>query len=494
MSGRDRRVAIIGAGIGGLTAAILLAARGCAVTLCERAPGPGGKISEARHGDLALDTGPTLLTSRAIFEAVFAAAGATLTEHVALTPLEVLGRHVWPDGTALDLHRDDARNADAIGARFGAAEARGYLAFRARAQRVHAALERSFLENPRPTALGLAADLGMPRLLALSPFAALQDALATHFRDPRLIQLFGRYATYVGASPQLAPATLMLVAEIEQAGLWRVAGGMVRLAEAMAALATASGARLRFGAAVTAIEVERGRAAGLRLADGERVPAEAVIANADIATLAAGALGAEAARAVEAVPTRRRSHSAVSWAVVGRVAGRAPLHTNLVFADPRGDEHAQIAWRGRLPAASTLHLAALDRGDEEREAKGPERLVIRMSAPARGDGPPMPTEEALRLTTSRFSQLAAAGFEVIPEDDMIEMTTPEDHERRYPGTGGALYGPAMHGWNAAFERPRAATRLPGLFVAGAGAHPGAGIAMAALSGRFAAEAVLGARA
>lgn len=494
MSGRERRVAIIGAGIGGLTAAILLAAKGLSVTLCEQADAPGGKVAETRLGPLRLDAGPTLLTSRPVFEAVFAAAGARLEERVALRPLEVLGRHVWPDGTSLDLHRDDARNAEAIGARFGPSEAQGYRAFRERARRVHDALRRSFLENPRPTALGLAAELGMPRLLALSPFAVLQDALATHFRDPRLLQLFGRYAGYVGAAPQLAPATLMLIAEIEGAGLWRVEGGMVRLAEAMAALAGEQGARLRFGTPVTAIEVERGRASGLRLADGDRVAADAVIANADIAALGAGQLGADAARAVDPVPPRRRSHSAITWAVLGRVRGRVPLHSNLVFPDPKAGEHAEIAWRGRLPAASTLHLAALDRGDAEEAVAAPERVVIRIAAPARGEEPAMATDAVLRLTEARFAQLAAAGFEVTPEDDMIEMTTPQDHARRFPGTGGALYGPATHGWNAAFERPRAATRLPGLFVAGAGTHPGAGIAMAALSGRFAAEAVLGDRA
>jgi 1-hydroxycarotenoid 3,4-desaturase len=90
----------------------------------------------------------------------------------------------------------------------------------------------------------------------------------------------------------------------------------------------------------------------------------------------------------------------------------------------------------------------------------------------------------------RFAQLANAGFEVHPDSERIEVTTPADFERLYPGTGGALYGAAMHGWNAAFERPRAATRVPGLFLAGGGTHPGAGLAMSALSGRFAAEAVL----
>jgi 1-hydroxycarotenoid 3,4-desaturase len=492
MTGRDRRVVVIGAGIGGLSAAALLAAKGCDVTLCEAAAAPGGKVAETRLGELRFDTGPALLTGRATFEAIFREAGGDLGAALSLSPVTTLGRHAWPDGTMLDLTLDAASNADAIGKRFGAAEARGYRDFSARAGRVHAALDRAFLSNPRPTPLGMAAELGFARLIGLSPFATLGDALATHFRDPRLIQLFGRYATYVGAAPALAPATLMLVAAVEREGLWRVAGGMPRLAEAMAALAERQGARIRTATPVRRVETEGGRASGVTLESGERLAADAVVANADLAAIAAGRLGDAVRRAVPEVPLRRRSHSAIAWAVAGRVTGREALHTNIVFPDPRAGEHAEIALRGRIPAASTLELGLPAR--HEGAPDGVEPILIRMCAPARGDGPALPVAEMLRLTETRFAQLAAAGFEIRPEEDRIEMTTPADHERRFPGTGGALYGPAMQGWNAAFERPRAATPLPGFFLAGAGAHPGAGLAMAALSGRFAAAAVLGARA
>lgn len=493
MAGRDRRVVVIGAGVGGLVAAALLARRGAAVTLCEAAPAPGGKLTETRLDGVRLDTGPTLLAGRAVFEAVFAAAGGALEAALTLTPVTTLARHVWPDGTALDLTLEVEANAEAIGARFGPAEARGYRAFSARAQRMHAALDAAFLTKPRPTPLGMAAELGPARLMGLSPFATLSEALATHFRDPRLIQIFGRAAACVGTAPALAPATLMLVAALERQGLWRIAGGMPRLADALAALAAGQGARLRYGAEVRGVEVAAGRAAAVLLADGERLPADAVVANADLAAIAAGRLGPAAQRAVPAVPLGRRSHSAIAWAVLGHLAGRPPLHTNLVFPDPRAGEHAEIALRGRIPAASTLELSLPGRGDAETPAPdAPEPLLIRMAAPARGDGAPLPVEAMLRLTETRFAQLAAAGFNIRIEEDCIEMITPADHERRFPGTGGALYGPAMQGWNAAFERPRAATPLPGFFLAGAGAHPGAGLAMAALSGRFAAEAVLAA--
>lgn len=489
MRGQDRHVAIVGAGVGGLAAGILLAARGCAVTICEAAAAPGGKLRATRVGDALLDAGPTLLTLRPIFEAIFEAGGSGLDAHLRLSPVQSLGRHVWADGSTLDLHRDEARNAEAIGALAGAAEARGYRDFCARARRMHETLDAAFLQRPRPTALGLAGEVGMARLLSLSPFSRLDEALAKHFRDPRLRQLFGGYATYVGASPLQAPATLMLVAAVEQQGMWRVEGGISRLAHAMAAVAGALGVKLRLDTPVAAIEEAGGRAVGLRLADGERIAADAVIANADVAALGAGRLGSAAARAVDAVPPRRRSFSAITWAMRGRITGRGALYTNVVFPEG-GGEYADLTFRARLPAQSTLHLTALDRGDTDAAPSGPERILLSMSAPARGDAAPLDAAARAALTAARLAQLARAGFDIQPEAGQCKITTPAEFEHMFPGTGGALYGPAMHGWNAAFERPRAATRLPGLFLAGGGTHPGAGLGMAALSGRFAADAVL----
>lgn len=484
------KVAIIGAGVGGLTAAILLAARGAEVTVCEAAPLPGGKLRATTLGDMVLDAGPTLLTSRAVFEEIFAAGRSSLGAHLALSPVSVLGRHVWPDGSALDLHLDEARNEAAIGEFAGAAEARAYRAFAQRARQVHATLDRSFLRQARPTALGLAAEVGMARLMGISPFSALGQVLESSFKDARLRQLFGRYATYIGAAPPLAPATIMLVAEVEREGVWRVEGGVAQLAGAMARVAEGLGVALRCGARVASIEARSGRATGLRLADGEVIAADAVIANADVASLGAGNLGTLAAGAVEAVAPRRRSFSAVTWAMAARLGGREALHTNVIFPPPDAGEFTDLVYRGRIPPLSTLHLVAQDRAEGAPSPQGNERVLISMSAPARGDAAPMTQEALLRLTEMRFAQLANAGFEVHPDPERLEVTTPADFEHLYPGTGGALYGPAMHGWNAAFERPRATTRVPGLFLAGGGTHPGAGLAMSALSGRFAAEAVL----
>ena len=284
------RVIIVGSGIGGLCAALLLASRGLAVTLLEKATTPGGKMREVAVGGARLDAGPTVLTMRWIFEEIFAEAGTTLGAHLRLTKAGLLARHAWSETERLDLFADVDRSADAIGVFAGAREAAGYRAFIRRARTIFETLETPFIRAQRPrldqlvSSFGL---LGLGKLRHISPFTPLWQALGEHFRDPRLMQLFGRYATYCGSSPYLAPATLMLVAHVEQDGVWLVENGMYRLAEAIATLATAKGADLRYGAEVREIVVANGRASGVVLADGERLEADAVIINADVGALKA---------------------------------------------------------------------------------------------------------------------------------------------------------------------------------------------------------------
>ncbi len=489
---QDDRVVVIGAGIGGLAAALLLAARGLAVTVVERAEGPGGKMREVAIGGARIDAGPTVFTMRWVLDELLAEAGARLDEHLTLRPAGLLARHAWDDGAVLDLFADLDRSAEAIGAFAGGAAADGYRAFCARARAVYGALEHAFLRGSRPSPVSLVvrAGLGGVRdLLSASPFALLWDALGEHFADPRLRQLFGRYATYSGSSPFAAPATLMLIAHVEQAGVWLVEGGMHRVARVLAALAEARGATFRYGAEAVEILTERGRAAGVRLASGERIGADAVVCNADVAALAAGLFGQAACRAVDGTNDAVRSLSAVTWTLRARATGFALPRHAVFFAPDYQAEFDAIFTRGRLPAEPTVYVCAQDRDDAAAAPDGPERLLVLVNAPPTGDRAPPSPQEIASCEQATFARLARSGLRLDPEGAPI-VTTPAEFARMFPATGGALYGRAVHGWRASFRRPGGATRLPGLVLAGGSVHPGPGVPMAAMSGRLAAAAVL----
>jgi 1-hydroxycarotenoid 3,4-desaturase len=483
----SRRAVVIGAGMGGLAAAIDLARCGWAVTVLERAATPGGKMRELEVGGVRIDSGPTVLTLPAVFEELFADAGARLGDHVALQRLDILARHAWPDGSRLDLYADERRSADAIADFAGPDESRAYLRFCAEARRIYETLGGPFMASARPDSVSLALRVGPRRfadLIAIRPFETLWRALGAHFRDQRLRQLFGRYATYCGSSPFLAPATLMLIAHVEKMGVWSAAGGMQRLAEAMVALASRLGVAFEFGAHVARIETIGGRASGVVTAGGERVAADAVVCNAEASALAAGLFGEALRLAVP--PTRRasRSLSALTFTLEGATEGFGLVRHNVFFSGDYVREFADLSVR--LPADPTIYVCAADRLDDDC-ARASDRLLVLVNAPARGDeGAPSP-EEIDACEKRVFAKLQALGLKVKPR--AMTRTSPAMFAEMFPATGGALYGQATHGWRAAFERPGSTTRLPGLYLASGSVHPGPGAPMAALSGRLAAARI-----
>lgn len=481
------KVVVIGAGIGGLVAALRLVHAGLDVTVLEQAAHPGGKMRRVPVGDSSVEAGPTVFTMRWVFEEIFSECGADLAARVGLEPASILARHAWGPGEQLDLFADPAASEDAIAAFAGPRERDGYRRFRARAAQVYATLEGPFIRGERPSPLDLTRHAGLSGLgdlWRIQPFTTLWSALGTYFADPRLRQLFGRYATYCGSSPFAAPATLMLVAHVESEGVWHVTGGLSRLAGAVADLAATKGARFRYGTPARGIAVSGGRVVGVDLADGERVPADAVICNADVAALADGLLGRAAARAADTVPPADRSLSAVTLCLKARAEGFPLARHTVFFSDDYAAEFAQIR-DGRLPDGSTIYVCAQDRSDATVPTGRPERLLCLVNAPARPFSPP---EIETCVTTMRRC-LTARGLTLTDEATPV-TTQPAEFARLFPGSAGALYGRASHGWMASFKRPGARTTIPGLYLAGGSVHPGPGVPMAAQSGRIAADSLL----
>jgi 1-hydroxycarotenoid 3,4-desaturase len=488
----EHKVVVVGAGVGGLVSALLLAARGLRVTLVEAGDAPGGKMRAVDVGGAHIDAGPTVFTMRWVFDEILADVGTALDELVTLSPLRVLARHAWRGHDArLDLHADTQASADAI-ARFASpAEGRRFLAFCSEAQRIYRRLEGPHIRSGRPSFAQMVGDLGpagLKALAGLGPFATLWQTLGRHFHDARLRQLFARYATYCGASPWAAPATLMLVAHVEMDGVWSIDGGMNRLAQRLASLAAARGARVCYGTRVESIDAHGGRVRGVVLADGTRLPADAVVFNGDANALALGLLGRDAAAAMpKPLRTRQRSLSALTWSLHTRTAGFPLVRHNVFFDDDYASEFDDVFARRRLPQRGTVYVCAQDRGDDALlHTAGHERLLALVNAPADPD----PALETDPCEQRSWALLRQCGLDIDMSTATVLRRTPTDFERLYPGSGGALYGPATHGWMALFKRPGAATAIPGLYLAGGSAHPGPGVPMAAMSGRLAAATLM----
>jgi len=490
-----KRIAIIGAGIGGLSAAAILS-RHAEVTVFERAGRPGGKVRQILAGGRPVDSGPTVFTMAGHLERVFELAGARLGEHVRLSPQAVLARHYWSDGTALDLHSDIDRSAAAIEDAFGAQEARAYRRFCAEARAVFETLDTPFMQAPAPGFLRLVTGCSPLSLMRTRPFSTLERYLSGVFASDKLTQLFARYSTYCGASPYAAPATLMLVAHVEQAGVWAIDGGMQALADALERVGRANGAGFVYGAHVSEIVVDGGRAKGIRVAAGAGAAADAaaarpfdlIVMNGDAAALRTGAMGQPAARALAPVASER-SQSAITWSALAEPAGRPLAFHTVCFGDAYRSEFDAVFARGAVPDQPTVYICAPDRAGGA-IPQGPERVFCLINAPANGDTHAYHEEEIAACRRRMLDQLARCGIRLNLVAGTETATNPQAFAEMFPETGGGLYGMASHGWQASFRRPGLRTRLPGLYLAGGSAHPGPGVPMAALSGRMAAEAII----
>ncbi len=481
---------IVGAGVGGLSSALSLAGQGFQVTVLEAQAEVGGKMRAVSVGDTRIDGGPTVFTMKWVFDQLFADAGLNFDEAVSLHRADLLARHAWDTEGHFDLHADLERSVQSIGTFFGSKDAANFRQFADEARSIYQTLEGPFLRSSKPSLLGMSAKLGLQGLRT-KPFGKLWSSLLKRFEDPRLVQLFGRYSTYTGASPYLAPATLMLIAHVEMDGVWIVEGGMMELAQVLKRACIAKGVTFHTNARVAKIDLEQGHATAVRLQSGERFSGDVVLVNADASAVGTGLLGQEAAKAVDPVGPANRSLSAIGWTLNAKTDGFPLAHHSVFFGRHYKQEFNAIFQQGKYPADPTVYICAQDRTDDglHNTPIGPERMLMVINAPPNGDQSPDETEMEQCLERS-LDRLSACGLTVTVDEAQSVPTGPVGFNKLFPATGGALYGRANHTPLASFQRPDHRTKVPGLYLAGGSVHPGPGVPMAALSGRLAAARIV----
>ena len=294
---------VVGAGIGGLAAAICLGASGLEVTLLESAPRPGGKAATVVVDGVEVDTGPSVLTLPDVFEDIFERSGARLRDELTLLEPSPAFRYFYPDGVTLDVHVRTEATLDSVGRALGT-DARGELErFLRYAERIWSAAAPEFVYGEAPN---LRSVLGgglraWARLSKIDPLSSMWGSIRKRVRSPHLRMLLARYATYNGSDVRRAPATLNCISHVELAlGGFGVAGGMYELVRAMVRAAQRVGVRIVCGVRVERILVEKRAVRGVELDDGQVVRAPRVIANADVAHVATDLLGDDAAHGLEA--------------------------------------------------------------------------------------------------------------------------------------------------------------------------------------------------
>lgn len=483
-------IIVIGAGIGGLTAAIRLAAAGHKVLVLEQNETIGGKMGQFRRDGFRWDTGPSVITMRHVLEELFTVAGRRLEDYLTLRPVEPLTRYFYPDGTVLDATRDLARMASQIAA-LDERDVEGYLSYLAYAARLYRLTGPAFIYDQPPS---------WRSFTRVSPFDALRvDAWRTmdasiggFVHSPHLRQLLGRFATYVGGSPYQAPATLNVIAHVEMTGgVWYPQGGIYAIANALARLARELGVEIRTGCPVRQIVLTGNKVGGVMLADGTFEPAETVVANVDVATVYQTLLPP-----VVATPRRLARLTRVEPSCSGFIlllgvnqTHERLAHHNIFFSGDYRREFDDIFRRGIPPDDPTIYLAITSKSDPAHAPAGSENWFVLVNAPAIDDRFDW-TAQALTYREHVLSRLVSFGLDIRGKIQTEQMLTPLDLARLTGAWRGALYGASPNNPFTAFRRPHnRAAEVQGLYFAGGTTHPGGGVPMVMLSGKVVANLI-----
>ncbi len=478
-------ILIIGAGIGGLSAAIHLAAAGQRVKILEKNAQVGGKMGEIVADGFRWDTGPSVITMRHVFEALFTTAGRRLEDYLTLTRVDPLTRYFYPDGTVLNIHPNIHETLAEI-QKIAPEDVKGYQQFLAYAARLHRITGPVFIYDQPPT---------WRSFLKVSPLDALrvdgqrtmQKAIEGFVKSPHLRQLLGRFATYVGASPYLAPATLNVIADVElTGGVWYPTGGIYAIARALKKLAEELGVEICEQTPVDKIEVQDGTVQGVVLANGDFLPAQAVIANVDVSTVYEKLLPPEAASPKRNRRLLNRESSCSGFVMLLGVIGTSPqlAHHNIFFSNDYPREFEEIFRLGVPPSAPTVYVSITSKTDPQDAPSSYENWFVLVNVPPLGTRWNTPDYQEVV-----FSQLASFG--VKPMSCTKKILTPADLEHLTGARHGALYGASSNNRWAAFLRPHnRAPDIRGLYFAGGTTHPGGGVPMVTLSGKVAAKLCL----
>jgi len=493
-------VVVVGAGVGGLAVAARLAAGGHRVTVCEQADVVGGKLGllelTTAAGTFRFDTGPSLVTMPHVLADLFRETGDPLASVLDLQPLDPVARYRSPDGTVLDACSEPVAGPGELASRMEAAYGPGagaaWTAFWDRARRIWELTHGPFLESTLSGPADLARlSVRLPDLVTIAPWRSLRSLAAAYLPDPRMRQLVERYATYTGSDPRRAPAALAAVPYAELAfGGWYVDGGLRRLADALLARCVERGVRVLTGADVRRVTTNGSGVTGVELADGARLRADVVVADADAEHVYRDLVRVPA----QARRLRRAPRSLSGFVLLLGVRGRTPglAHHTVAFpADYDAEFDAVFGDPARPVEDPTLYVSAPD--DPAVRPDGHEAWFVLVNAPRHGQGPGALDWEAPGLrdsyTAHLLDRLAARGLDVRDRLEVCETVTPADLALRTRSAGGAIYGTSSNGPRAAFLRPANRSQVPGLFLVGGSAHPGGGLPLVALSAQLVAGLV-----
>ena len=492
------KISVVGAGIGGMSAAARLAKQGHQVTVFENSDQSGGKCRTEWFGDYAFDTGPSLLTLPAVFRDLFLKTGKRIEHVLDISPVDPAFNYNFADGSKVTFpNLSNPKTYQEIEKSFGISASQSWRQIIERSEKMWEASRDSFIESELTSIWPLLLRKNLiNQINQISPFTSLRSLSEKLNLDPHLKMIIDRYATYTGSDPRSAPAVLLTIAFVESTfGAWHIKGGIGQLSVALEQRCRDLGVDFQFKSLVTKILVERNKVEGVVLSDGKIIKSDLVVSNSDAEYTFNSLIGNEVS---SARGERRKLKSATkSLAGFSLLLGldnnkSKPVdvkHHNVYFPENYDLEFDQI-FTQKVPVTDpTIYLCA-PKDSSMVKGADKEAWFVLVNAPRHEPESGWDWKDGGQEYAQKIiSKMDDLGLNVTNRLDFMEYRTPADLENYAMAPGGSIYGTSSNSPVSAFLRARNRSKVKGLFCVGGSAHPGGGLPLVGISAEIVAKAI-----
>jgi phytoene desaturase len=486
-----KKIAIIGAGIGGLTAAMKLAHAGCDVTVYEKQAHVGGRCGRVKLGPFTFDLGPTILLMPHVLEDAFSSVGESLHQRLKLHRCDPHYRVHYRDGSRFVVWTDKEK----MRAELEAMEPHSheqFESFLSAAKRRHDTAMPHFVQQHFASLSSFLAPRNWGPLIKSGALGLLATDVKRHFKDERLLQAFSFQTMYLGLSPWEAPSVFSLLPFTEASeGLWYPMGGLHAVALALESVAKEKGVRFEFSQEIKKLNVEGKTVTGVELKNGGVQHFDAVLCNADYAWATKHLLPADLAASRTAVLDKKRHTSSgvmFYWGVNRRVTEL--LHHNVFFGNGYKESFTDIFERGQVPKDVSFYVNAPAHTDSSMAPENQDALYVLVPVPHQ-NGHLKWNEQKDVIRKQVLARLKVEGIDIESHICAERCVTPDDWANDLNLERGSNFGLAQNMWQIGPFRPQVKdSHLNNLFYCGASIQPGTGVPTVMLSARFAVEAIL----
>jgi len=492
------KISVVGAGIGGMSAAARLAKQGHQVTVFENSDQSGGKCRTEWFGDYAFDTGPSLLTLPAVFRDLFLKTGKRIEHVLDISPVDPAFNYNFADGSKVTFpNLSNPKTYLEIEKSFGISASQSWRQIIERSEKMWEASRDSFIESELTSIWPLLLRKNLiNQINQISPFTSLRSLSEKLNLDPHLKMIIDRYATYTGSDPRSAPAVLLTIAFVESTfGAWHIKGGIGQLSVALEQRCRDLGVDFEFKSLVTKIVVEQNKVKGVVLSEGKIIKSDLVVSNSDAEYTFNSLIGNEVS---SARGERRKLKSATkSLAGFSLLLGldnkkSKPVdvdHHNVYFPENYDLEFDQI-FTQKVPVTDpTIYLCA-PKDSSMVKGADKEAWFVLVNAPRHEPESGWDWKDGGQEYAQKIiSKMDDLGLNVTNRLDFMEYRTPADLENYAMAPGGSIYGTSSNSPVSAFLRARNRSKVKGLFCVGGSAHPGGGLPLVGISAEIVAKAI-----